>query len=98
MLVDGRLIRIYFKDRPPRIIRAFSVLSVVLFAFFIFVPNDLLDVLIGDPVKFKEEFPSLHVGLDHVDPMFLDFLLLVGVQSLESFCVIRFFLRFLDLL
>ena len=78
MLVDGRLIRIYFKDRPPRVIRAFSVLSVLGGVVVIFIePKDLLDVLIGDPVKFKEEFPSLHVGLDQLGPSFLDFTLLV---------------------
>ena len=84
MLVGKRLIRIYFKDRPPRVIRAFRVPYVNPLPSFI-TPNDLLDVLIGDPVKFKEEFPSLHVGLDQLGPSFLDFTLLVGAQRLENF-------------
>ena len=49
--VEGRLIRIDFKDRPPRVVGAVSVLWADPFAIFIIVFDDLLDVLVGDPVE-----------------------------------------------
>ena len=62
--VKGRLVRVDLEDRPPRVIGAFSVHRRIHAIIKLAVPSqDLLYVLVRDPVELKEELPSLHVRL-----------------------------------
>ena len=62
--VERRLVRVDFKDRPPRVVGAFSVYWVVYEFVSHFHVDDLLDVLVGNPMELQEELPSVHIALD----------------------------------
>ena len=62
--VQGGLVRVDLEDRPPRVIGAFSVhLGTQYVTMLAIPPQDLLYVLVRDPMELKEELPSLHVRL-----------------------------------
>ena len=97
--VEGRLIGIYLQDRPPRVIRAGSVVVEFPSSIFIFATssNDLLDVLVGYPMELQEELPRLHVTLDKLRSCLLELFLLLGVHCLHLLSVLAFLIGLLYL-